>query len=175
MLVVLLVCLVVVAVVAKSGAPEQVSLNYGESPSEMVVMWAVTSGNTTDGVVQYGTSPDALTNTATASTSTYSALLYKSPVFYKATMSGLTQGNVKYYYRVGSKTAGFSDVFSFKSNPGVGVSGVTFHILGDPGQTENSLATLNQIQTAEHSLTGLSGGIFNMGDLSYANSIEPRW
>jgi hypothetical protein len=175
LLLALLVCVLVVAVVAKSGTPEQIALNYGASSSEMVVMWAVSSGNVSGGVVQFGTDPDSLVNVASATTTSYSSLLYKSPVFYKATMTGLAAGNQQYYYRVGSPTSGYSSVYSFKSHPGVGTAGVTFHLMGDPGQTENTQATLNEMLTAEHSLTGPSGGIFNMGDLSYANSVEPRW
>jgi hypothetical protein len=171
---VLCYALVAIAYVIAAG-PEQIALNYGESPSEMVVMWAVSNGNASGGVVQFGLSADALTQVAAATTSSYTAAKYKSPMFYRAVMTGLTEGNQKYYYRVGSASAGYSAVYSFKSHPGVKTAGVTFHLLGDPGQTENSQATLNEILTAEHSLAGPTGGMFNMGDLSYANGVEPRW
>lgn len=167
--------LIVVSVLGKLGSPEQVGLNYGSTPSEMVATWAITSGSLTDGRVEYGTSATALTNIAYATATTYSARTYSSPTLYKATMTGLEAGNAWYYYRVGSPSAGYSTVYKFKSNPGVNATGVTFHIMGDPGQTENSLATFQELLTKEHSLTGPSGGIINMGDLSYANSIQSKW
>jgi hypothetical protein len=165
----------VVPVTAISGVPEQVALNYGSDPSEMVVMWAVFGGTTNDGVAYYGTSPSSLTKVATATTTSYTSSNYSSPVFYKAVMTGLKEGNNVYYYKVGSSSAGYSSVYSFKSHPGVSTAAVTFHIMGDPGQTENSRTTLDDILIAEHSLAGHSGGIINMGDLSYANGKQPKW
>lgn len=52
---------------------------------------------------------------------------------------------------------------------------VTFHLLGDVGQTTNSVSTLQQILDIDGLLDSFSAGIVNMGDLSYANGNEPLW
>ena len=157
------------------GAPEQIALNYGAASSEMVVTWAVTSGSKTDGRVEYGTSVNSLTNVAVATSTSYSKALYKSPTIYTAKMENLLVGNKEYYYRVGSPSSGYSSTFKFKSHPGVSSAAVTFQIMGDPGQTSNTKDTLDELLSREHALTGLSGGIINMGDLSYANGNEDQW
>ena len=59
---------------------------------------------------------------ASATSSSYSmkSPAYTSPTFFKAIMTKLVPGNKVYYYRVGSQSSGFSEIFSFKSNPGIG-------------------------------------------------------
>jgi hypothetical protein len=53
--------LLVVAMTAADNAPEQISLNYGASPSEMVAMWAVVGSSSSEGATcEFGTSPDKL-------------------------------------------------------------------------------------------------------------------
>jgi hypothetical protein len=96
-------------------------------------------------------------------------------MIYKVTISDLVEGNKIYYYRVGSNSTGFSNIFSFKTHPGIGKGAVTFHIIGDLGQTTNSQNTLIELNENEAALTTLSGGIVSMGDLSYANGDEPLW
>jgi len=87
----------------------------------------------------------------------------------------LKAGNSIYFYRVGSDSTGYSEVFSFKSHPGDSKKSITFHLIGDLGQTENSMNTLLQLNDNDAALTTLSGGIVSMGDLSYANGNEPLW
>jgi hypothetical protein len=157
-----------------TGAPEQIGLNYGETPSDMVVTWASFSSITT-GVCQYGLSSDNLNMTATTTGATYTLGSYVSPMLYRVVLSDLSVGNKVYYYRVGSDETGMSSVYSFKSHPGVGVNGVTFHVFGDLGQTTNSESTLIELNENEEALSTLSGGIISMGDLSYANGDEPLW
>ncbi len=158
-----------------SGAPEQIGLNYGETPSDMVVSWASFSSETL-GYVQYGLESGNLSMTSSASGATYTLGKYTSPMIYKVVLSGLQVGNTIYYYRVGSESTGFSPVYSFKTHPGVGVNRpVTFHVYGDLGQTSNSQETLQEINENEAALTTMSGGIFSMGDLSYANGNQPLW
>jgi hypothetical protein len=128
-------------------------------------------------VCQFGLSPDNLDMKAVAVGSTYTISRYTSPMLFKATMTGLIEGNKQYFYRVGSDTTGYSEVFSFKSNPGVGKGPITFHVMGDLGQTGNSQETLEEILADEGALGAgtLSGGIVSMGDLSYANGNQPEW
>ena len=53
---------------------------------------------------------------------------------------------------------------------------VRFHLLGDVGQTTNSQNSFQEILDQELNAEGvMSGGIVNMGDLSYANGNEPLW
>jgi hypothetical protein len=158
-----------------TGVPEQIGLNYGQTSGEMVASWAAWGGEKT-GEVQYGYSSDNLNMTASTTGSTYTLKDYTSPFLYKAVMTGLQGGNHIYYYRVGSDETGYSDVHSFKSHPGSSKESITFHVLGDLGQTQNSANTLYQINDNEAALgTALSGGIVCMGDLSYANGDEPLW
>lgn len=159
---------------AASGAPEQLGLNYGQDSTEMVASWAMWNGEEV-GEVQYGTSPDNLNMSALTTGSAYTIKSYTSPFIYKAVLTGLEPGNQPYYYRVGSEASGYSEVYSFKSHPGSSRSSITFHVIGDLGQTENSMNTLLQLNENEAALATLSGGIVSMGDLSYANGDEPLW
>ena len=53
--------LLVAALTAADNVPEQISLNYGASPSEMVAMWAVVGSSSLEGATcEFGTSPDKL-------------------------------------------------------------------------------------------------------------------
>jgi hypothetical protein len=164
------------AVALDSAAPQQISLSYGASPETMVVTWASLQGGAAE--VRYGPSADSLTRTARVQEGlTYSIDDYTSPWLYNATLTELVAGNNIYYYAVGSEAQGYSDVYSFKTHPGVGVAGVTIHVVGDLGQTSNTLDTLEEMLAAERALAGrsLSGGILSMGDLSYANGDQALW
>lgn len=157
-----------------SCEPEQISLTYGQDPTQMVVSFALNSTDT-DGIILWGTDPKVLRYKVIATGSTYAIDNYTSPMLYKGLITGLNSGNSKYWYKVGTQTDGYSTVRSFKSHPGVGVPNVTLHFIGDPGQTVNSVNTFHEILECENDLTTLSGGIVSMGDLSYANGDEPLW
>jgi len=160
----LLLCIVGAAL----SIPTQISLTYGSSPEEMVISWAETV-NSTDSVVQYGESIDELTRYVQPSVTNYQYLTYTSPFLYTAVVTDLLVGNKVYYYKIGSEKEGYSDVYNFKSHPGLLVEGVTFHILGDVGQTtDNSVNTMKQIVDDEVRAE-ISGGVLMMGDLSYAD------
>jgi acid phosphatase type 7 len=178
MLSVVFLCLGFFAVcfAADSSVPEQIALSYGDDPSTMVVTWAVWNTEEAVATCIFGTSADKLNRSVNGTGSTYTIDDYTSPMLYKATISGLEPGNKVYYYSVNSPSGSFSDVFSFKSHPGIGNDDVvTFHVLGDLGQTENSVNTLNEIKQNEGALSWMSGGIVDLGDLSYANGDEPLW
>ncbi len=164
-------------IASAANVPEQIALNFAASPSEMIVSWAAVDSSETSGECQYGLSPDNLNMKVATTGATYTLNRYTSPMIYKATMTNLEAGNHVYYYRVGSASTGYSEVFSFKSHPGVGKGSVTFHVMGDLGQTSNSEETLQEIIDNEAALDSnlLSGGIISMGDLSYANGNQPEW
>jgi hypothetical protein len=157
--------------------PEQIGLNYGSLTSQMVITWADFDKSATEncGIIEFGLSKDQLINSVKATGQTYTYQIYKSPMLYKAEIDGLMEGNKIYYYRVGSTKGIYSDIFSFKTHPGIGMDGVTFHMLGDVGQTVNSNSTYLEILENQQDIKGLSGGIISMGDLSYANGVESLW
>mmetsp|Transcript_12903 Transcript_12903/g.21607 ORF Transcript_12903/g.21607 Transcript_12903/m.21607 type:complete len:502 (-) Transcript_12903:312-1817(-) len=155
---------------------EQIALNYGDSPQSMVITFASFSTEENTATCLFGTSEDQLDQSTTATGSQYKLDDYTSPMLFKCTLTGLVEGNKKYYYQVGSEALGFSHIYPFKSHPGVGVDDVTFHVYGDIGQTDNSATTLQELHVNEQLLKrSLSGGIVSAGDLSYANGDEPRW
>jgi acid phosphatase type 7 len=153
---------------------EQIALNFNSDPTQMVVTFASFSDETSAECL-YGTDPNNLSQSITASGSKYTLNNYTSPMLFKGTMTNIAAGNKVVYYSVGSKTLGYSPVSSFKSHPGVGTEKVTFHICGDLGQTTNTATTIDDIVSFEADLTNPSGGIISMGDLSYANGDEPLW
>lgn len=160
-----------------AAAPEQIALSYDSDPTAMVVTWAISDNDIASGVCMYGSSPDKLDKMVKVEGSSYTLGDYVSPMLFKASLTGLESGNKEYYYSVGSSETGeYSEVFSFKSHPGIGVNvPVTFHVVGDLGQTENSQNTLQELLENEQALDMASGGIVNLGDLSYANGDEPKW
>lgn len=163
--------------------PEQIHLTLSNTHTEMVVQWAVVDGPSTGCFVEWGTSSSSLSHRTPASGSSYTLNnngypSYTSPMLYLAKMTGLQSGNSVYYYRVGCDASSLSPTYAFKSHPGVGPAAgpVTFHIIGDLGQTENSQNTLNELLDNEKALSAShSGGIISMGDISYANGNEPIW
>ena len=122
-------------------------------------------------VVNYGTTPAMGTKTkGYAPDAQYTFKGYTSGSIYHQHLTGLTPGTT-YYYQVGDATSGVSDVFNFTSHPGTAlVPGYTFAIIGDLGQTDNSASTLAHVAAS-----GRIGSIMHVGDLSYADSDEPRW
>ena len=165
------------AIAEAASAPEQISLNYGVKATEIVVSWALVNTTDTSATCWYGTSKDNLQYSVPATGSTYSMDSYTSPMLYFASIPDAAVGNKLYYYKVGSDATGiYSDVMSFKSHPGVGVNKpMTLHVVGDPGQTENTVNTFQEILDNEAALSTLSGGVIVLGDLSYANGDQPLW
>eukprot|EP00598_Pedospumella_elongata_P003477 CAMPEP_0184986014 /NCGR_PEP_ID=MMETSP1098-20130426/15281_1 /TAXON_ID=89044 /ORGANISM="Spumella elongata, Strain CCAP 955/1" /LENGTH=341 /DNA_ID=CAMNT_0027510165 /DNA_START=27 /DNA_END=1049 /DNA_ORIENTATION=+ len=153
---------------------EQVALTYDSNPANLFVSFAAFSDEQTAKVL-YGLSPNKLTESFEVSGSKYTNNGVTSPMLYRGQITNLQPGNKRYFYSVGSDALGFSPVQSFKTHPGVGTKDVTFHIFGDLGQTNNSVATLNELIAYEAALRGPSGGIVSTGDLSYANGDDPLW
>lgn len=96
---------------------------------------------------------------------------YTSPFLHAVTLSGLSP-RTQYYYKVGDVDAGVtSDVFSFTTMPNTGPDvPVTFSIIGDLGQTDDSHTT------SQHVLSdAASAFIFHVGDMSYSDCDGDRW
>ncbi len=135
----------------------------------MRVSWATACAATS--VVNYGTTPSMGTKTTGYKPDAqYTMGSYTSPYIYHVHLQGLTPGT-DYYYQVGDSTSGVSQVYKFTSHPGVGPEVPhVFAIVGDLGQTNNSASTVAHIQSS-----GRVNSVMHVGDLSYADSDEPRW
>ncbi|KAI4377165.1 hypothetical protein MLD38_014842 [Melastoma candidum] len=106
------------------------------------------------------------------SVTNYTFYKYKSGYIYHCLLEGLEHGT-KYYYKIGNGES--AREFWFTSPPRIDPdASYKFGIIGDLGQTYNSLSTL------EHYMkTGASAVLF-VGDLSYAdryqyNDVGIRW
>jgi hypothetical protein len=64
-----------------------------------------------------------------------------------------------------------SQEFSFVSPPPVGAGALPYRlaVIGDLGQTPNSLSTLEHLEVND------PGSVIDVGDLSYADGFQPRW
>ena len=155
------------AAAAAACAPQQLFINYAESPSQMRVSWATACAATA--TVAFGKDASSLQTVVGAAPSRYTAPFYTSPYIYHVTLSGLEPGE-SYVYRVGDATSGVSALLPFRAHPGVGADiPTTVAVIGDPGQTANSASTY------AHVSQGLSDYAMIVGDLSYADSDQPRW
>ena len=117
---------------------------------------------------------DVFSMSAATTSTSYTVLSYTSPALYTSTLTGLEAGNKEYFYSCGSEELGYSPVQSFKTHPGL-VDDVTFFVVGDVGQTSNSVNTIDELVQYEALLSSGSGGIISMGDLSYANGERSSW
>ena len=149
--------------------PEQQWLALGPTPDAMALSW-VTSVNASS-ECQYGPTP-AMALTATgAAGARYSTLGYTSGFIHVVRLANLALGTV-YYYRCGDPARGaWTTPSTFTSSPGVGPTiPYTFGVIGDLGQTNYSNATMQHILAAQH-----IDSVFITGDISYADSEQPRW
>lgn len=151
-------------------APEQFWIHYREDPQEMAISWATSC--TSDSLVNYGTNQNSLSLSTSGNSTTYSAFGYNSPYLHHVILSNLSPDTL-YYYQVGSTQSGFSTVMNFTSHPGVGLQTgpLLFGVIGDLGQTPNSVDTLAHIASNANNIRS----IIHVGDLSYADEYEPRW
>ena len=103
------------------------------TPNSIYVNWKTESNPET--IVQYGTSPTALTNTLTGTNQVFSDTGYAANYFYHTVKITGLAANTKYYYRIKTGTSQ-SDVYSFKTMPLPGQAATAdghlrFLILGD--------------------------------------------
>ena len=152
--------------VGAGGAPEQFTINYGNSSDKMVIGW-LTADASAATAVRYGTSSGNYPNTASGSGIQYVySKKYTSGLIHHVTLTGLAPATT-YYYQAGS-TAAWSQEFSFTSSPGVGANiPFTFAVIADIG--ENSDAN----NTITHVLEGDAiDAVLHAGDISYASGCE---
>ena len=96
------------ALAGAACSPEQVFINYGNTPDEIMISFATSvAGPST---VKYGFSPSALTLSAAAQQVQYNWTYptetpdYSSPFLNHALLSGLEVGGIQYFYTVGGGT-----------------------------------------------------------------------
>ena len=126
-------------------------------------------------VVEWGTASGELAATATGGFDCYSTPAFDSGALHHVVIGdaeGPLPPNATIYYRVGDPSRDeWSPEHSFRSPPAVGAASLPYRLglVGDLGQTEHSLTTL------EHVSAVAPDSYMFVGDLSYADGFQPRW
>ncbi|KAG9156507.1 hypothetical protein Leryth_027075 [Lithospermum erythrorhizon] len=154
----------VFAVPKGHNAPQQVHITQGDYDGKAVIISWVTPDQPGSSLVQYGLSDGNYASKAKGSFRNYTFGDYKSGFIHQCYLDGL-EYDKKYYYKIGEGDAARSFWFQMppKINPD---ASYTFGIIGDLGQTYNSLSTLKHYMH--------SGGqtVLFVGDLSYADRYQ---
>ncbi|KAM1201310.1 hypothetical protein FF1_017592 [Malus domestica] len=154
------------------NAPQQVHITQGDYDGKAVIISWVTANEPGDSKVQYGTSEKKYEFSAKGVVTNYTFYQYKSGYIHHCLVEGL-EYDTKYYYKIGNGDS--SREFWFTTPPKIDPnSHYTFGIIGDLGQTFNSLSTL------EHYMKSSGQAVLFVGDLSYAdryqyNEVGLRW
>ncbi|KAF8012077.1 hypothetical protein BT93_I0262 [Corymbia citriodora subsp. variegata] len=154
------------------NAPQQVHITQGDYDGKAVIVSWVTSDAPGLSIVNFGTSPGRYTLSAEGTMTNYTFHDYKSGYIHHCLLEGLKY-DTKYYYKIGEGES--SREFSFQTPPKIGPDApYKFGIIGDLGQTYNSLSTL------EHYMHSGAQAVLFVGDLSYAdryqyNDVGLRW
>ncbi|XP_010440687.1 PREDICTED: bifunctional purple acid phosphatase 26 [Camelina sativa] len=154
------------------NAPQQVHITQGDYDGKAVIVSWVTPDEPGSGKVHYGTVQGKYEFTAEGTYSNYTFYKYKSGFVHHCHVSGL-EYDTKYYYKIESGES--SREFWFVTPPHVHPdASYKFGIIGDMGQTFNSLSTL------EHYMQSGAQAVLFLGDLSYAdryqyNDVGVRW
>lgn len=154
------------------NAPQQVHITQGDYDGKAVIVTWVTPDEPGSNKVRYGLSEGKLDLTAEGTVHNYTFYQYKSGYIHHCLIDGL-QYDTKYYYEMGEGDS--SRRFSFRTPLPIDPDAPQkFGIIGDLGQTYNSLSTL------EHCKQTGADTILFVGDLSYAdrytyNDVGIRW
>ncbi|GAA0186238.1 phosphatase [Lithospermum erythrorhizon] len=154
----------VFAVPKGQNAPQQVHITQGDYDGKAVIISWVTPDQPGSSLVQYGLSDGNYASKAKGSFRNYTFGDYKSGFIHQCYLDGL-EYDKKYYYKIGEGDAARS--FWFQTPPKINPdASYTFGIIGDLGQTYNSLSTLKHYMH--------SGGqtVLFVGDLSYADRYQ---
>eukprot|EP00245_Coleochaete_scutata_P003365 TRINITY_DN14952_c0_g1_i1.p1 TRINITY_DN14952_c0_g1~~TRINITY_DN14952_c0_g1_i1.p1 ORF type:complete len:613 (+),score=75.13 TRINITY_DN14952_c0_g1_i1:45-1883(+) len=151
------------------GGPEQVILTQGDYEGRAFVLSWATNNDDAPSVVYVGLKADALETVyqSSAPPSRYNYADYVSPFFHHVNLTNLESGT-RYFYRIGHGEASFAG--SFQTPPAAGPdASMRIALIGDLGQTYASNVTLWHVQESN-----VSYSLF-LGDMSYADSYQPRW
>jgi len=158
--------------------PRLAATSLGPLPSEVhlsiytnntiMAMWS-TKHETETSIVEYGMgSPNNLTESASGSTHTYTAGGWKG-VIHQVNLTNLAQ-QTRYYYRVGDAVSGFSDVFSFVTQPVQ--EDTSTHIVGMFGDMGTAIPAgfevCEQMEEAHQTLP--FNLLVHVGDIAYAST-----
>lgn len=127
-----------------------------------------------DSAVLYGTNSSALLSLGQGTYTCYTADEYQSGALHHVVLGtgddGPLQANREYFYQVGDPNGALSEPYSFTTPPETGAASFPYRLglIGDLGQTENSMETL------DHAATLQPDSVLNVGDLSYADGYQPR-
>lgn len=154
----------VFAVPKGHNAPQQVHITQGDYDGKAVIISWVSPDEPGSSKVHYGTSENKYDFTAEGAASNYTFYKYTSGYIHHCLVDGL-EYDTKYHYKIGSGDS--SRKFWFQTPPKIDPdASYTFGIIGDLGQTYNSLSTL------EHYMQSGGQTVLFVGDLSYADRYE---
>lgn len=146
------------------NAPQQVHITQGDYDGKAVIVSWVTTEERGPSEVFYGTSEKQYDRLAKGESTNYTFYNYMSGFIHHCLIDGL-EYNTKYYYKIGS--GAIAREFSFWTPPIIHPDApYKFGIIGDLGQTYNSLSTLN------HYLQSKGQTVLFVGDLSYADNYK---
>lgn len=155
----------VFAVPSGYNAPQQVHITQGDYDGKAVIIMWVTPDEPGSNQVRYGTSEKKYDFTAQGSAvKNYTFYNYKSGYLHQCLVDDL-EYDTKYYYEIGEGDSARS--FWFQTPPKIDPNAsYKFGIIGDLGQTYNSLSTL------EHYIQSGAQAVLHVGDLSYADRYQ---
>ena len=124
--------------------------------------------------ILYGTNSTALLSLGQGQYTCYTGDEYESGALHHVILGTGADGPLKadthYYYQLGDLNGTLSELYTFKTPPEIGPTSFPYRLglIGDLGQTENSMETL------DHAATLAPDSVLNVGDLSYADGYQPR-
>ncbi|KAJ3674873.1 hypothetical protein LUZ60_005489 [Juncus effusus] len=142
------------------SGPQQVHISLA-GENHMRITW-ITDSSSSPSSVQYGTSSGTYTSTSQGETTSYSYLLYSSKTIHH-TVIGPLSPNTTYFYRLSDQ----DPEFQLKTPPNQ--YPISLAIVGDLGQTDWTVSTLDHIKQCDYDLLILPG------DLSYADYQQKLW
>lgn len=146
------------------NAPQQVHITQGDYDGKAMIISWVTPEEPGPSKVQYGTSEKQFPYSAEGTVRNYTFSNYKSGYIHHCLVDGL-EYDTKYYYKIGEGDSARD--FWFQTPPKIDPDApYTFGIIGDLGQTYNSLSTL------EHYMESGGQTVLFAGDLSYADRYQ---
>ena len=123
--------------------------------------------------VLYGTNSTALLSIGQGAYTCYTADEYQSGALHHVVLGlgpeGPLQADTEYFYQVGDPELALSEQYSFMTPPEASSFPYRLGLIGDLGQTENSMDTLDHAAALEPI------SVLNVGDLSYADGYQPRY
>ncbi|KAL0345359.1 UNVERIFIED_CONTAM: Bifunctional purple acid phosphatase 26 [Sesamum radiatum] len=146
------------------NAPQQVHITQGDYDGRAVIISWVTANEPGSNRVRVGLTEGKYDIVAEGTVHNYTFYNYKSGYIHQCLVDDL-QYDTKYYYEIGDGDS--SRKFWFKTPPKIDPdASYKFGIIGDLGQTFNSLSTL------EHCMQTGAQAILFVGDLSYADRYD---